>query len=246
MRLRSSLILSKKKLCVPDKAGKGIGTFLRGFKKGSKPFRLAFNKASYLGESTERLTIVNSFASITDTAVQATVCLPKILSSWNRTFLDNHLREFIFQCRNNSLKTKNRLSHYLQIDDSCNFCLNVFPDYKQRETFLHIFRKCTVTSNILNSFLRQYSIIQPPSENTFDEFFWYGTINHATCQPTLLIFDIFRYCIWTSKLRGKVPRPVTIHSMFRDILSGILNRKRGLFQAISGLQHIAGTLRAIG
>ncbi len=217
-----------------------------GLQKGSKPFRLTINRASYIGESTERLTIVNSFANITNTAVQSAVCLPHILSSWNKTFLENHLREFIFQCRNNSLRTKDRLSHFLQLDDSCNFCLNVFPDFKQRETFLHIFRKCAVTSNVLNSFLRHLNIVQPPSENSFDEFFWYGTINHATCKPSLLIFDIFRYCIWTSKLRCKVPRNVTIHNMFGDILSGILNRKRGLFQVISGLPHIAGTLRAIG
>jgi hypothetical protein len=246
MRLRSSLLLSKKKLSVADKVGKNVVSFLRGFKKGSKPFRLAINRASYIGESTERLTIVNSFANITNTNVQSTVCLPHILSSWNRTFLDNHLREFIFHCRNNSLRTKNRLSHFLQLDDSCNFCLNVFPDFRQRETFPHIFRKCTVTSNVLNTFLRQYSIVQPPSENSFDEFFWYGTINHATCKPSLLIFDIFRYCIWVSKLRCKIPRNVTIHNMFGDILRGILNRKRGLFQVISGLPHIAGTLRATG
>ncbi len=245
MRLRSSLLLSKKKLSVADKTGKSICTFLQSFKKGFKPFRLTINKASYLGESTERLTIVNSFANITNTAVQSAVCLPHILSSWNKTFLENHLREFIFQCRNNSLRTKDRLSH-LQLDESCNFCLNVFPNFKQRETFLHIFRKCTVTSNVLNSFLRHFNIVQLPSENSFDEFFWYGTINHATCKPSLLVFDIFRYCIWISKLRRNIPRNVTIQNMFCDILGGILNRKRGLFQVISGIPHIAGTLRAIG
>jgi hypothetical protein len=246
MRLRSSLLLSKKKLSVADKPGKSICNFLQSFKKGSKPFRLAINKASYLGDSAERLTIVNSFANITNTTVQSVVCLPHILSSWNKSFLDNNLREFIFKCRNNSLRTKDRLSHFLQLDESCNFCLNVFPNFRQRETFLHIFLKCTVVSSVLNSFLRYFNIVQPPSENSFDEFFWYGTINHATCKPTLLVFDIFRYCIWVSKLRRSVPRNHVIQVMFSDILGGILNRRRGLFQVFSGIPHIAGTLRAIG
>jgi hypothetical protein len=193
MRLRAALLLSKKKLSVAEKTGKGVGDFLQSFKKGSKPFRLAINKASYIGDSADRLTIVNSFANITNTGVLSVVCLSHILSSWNKTFLENHFRDFIFQCRNNSLRTKDRLSHFLQLDESCILCLNIFPNFKQGETFLHIC-KCTVTNNALNSFLRHFSIVQLPSENSFEEFYWYGTINHATCKPSLLVFDIFQLC----------------------------------------------------
>ncbi len=138
MKIRSALFFSKNKLTFPTtKEGRSVGDFLRGFRKSSKPFRITINNAGYIGESPDNLTVVSSFSNITNTLIHSIDCLPHVLSSWNRTFWDNHFREFIFKCSYNSLRTKDRLSHFLQLDDVCNFCKNIVTDFKQRETFPH-------------------------------------------------------------------------------------------------------------
>jgi hypothetical protein len=247
MRLRSALIFSKKNLVIaPDKPGRSIGDFLKSFKKGSKPFRRIIQQAKYLGESPDKLTIVKTFSKLTNTDTPSVSCLKLILSSWNKVFLDNHLREFIFKCRNNSLRTRDRLSHLLDIDDNCKFCYNLTANYKQRETFVHLLRQCPVTSSVLEGFLLRYGITPPPTVNTFDDYYWYGTIDQYTCKISLLIFDIFRYCIWLTKNRHMVPRLNSVCELFGDIFGAILNRCPWLTPTITNLPHIANILRATG
>jgi hypothetical protein len=247
MRLRSALIFSKKNLMIiQDKPGRSINDFLKGFKKGSKPFRRAFQQAKYLGESPDKLTIVNTFSKITNTEPPNISCLTHILSSWNRCFLDNHHREFIFKCRNNSLRTQDRLSHFLNMDNNCLFCHNLTINYKQRETFPHLLRLCPVTSSVLEGFLLRFGIIPPPTIISFDDYYWYGTIDQYTCKSSLLIFDTFRYCIWITKNRHRVPRLDSICELFRNIFGAILDRRPGFIPIIMNLPHIANILRAIG
>jgi hypothetical protein len=247
MRLRPALLFSKKNLAIsPDKPGRSINDFLKSFKKGSKPFRRAIQQAKYLGESPDKLTIVNTFSKLTKTEPPNVGCLTQILSSWNRVFLDNHLREFIFKCRNNSLRTRDRLSHFLSIDDNCQFCHNLTTNYKQRETFAHLLRHCPVTSSILEGFLLRFGIIPPPTVISFDDYYWYGTIDQYTCKSSLLIFDIFRYCIWITKNHHRVPRLDSICELFGNIFGAILDRRPGFIPIITNLPHIANILRAIG
>jgi hypothetical protein len=79
MRLRSSLLFSRKQLSgstPPEKPGSSITDLLKKARRGSKPFRLIIDKAKYLGDSAEKLTIVSSFAIITNTAIPP----PRIVS----------------------------------------------------------------------------------------------------------------------------------------------------------------------
>ncbi len=149
----------------------------------------------YIGENVIHLRVVNSFASITGTVVPPTNVIAHSLGSWNRYYLENHIRDFLFQCRQNILKTKDRLSHYIDLDDTCFFCKNIGRRTHNRETFVHIFRSCPVIENILLGFIAWCRIVWPGEYINFNEIYWYGLVNGNLCKPTHLLFDLFRYVI---------------------------------------------------
>ncbi len=148
--LRAAVLLAKKKIIPCDNPPVTLENFLRSIKKGSKKFRDVIDRPVYRSRSVSEISVANSFARITNTALPSDLILKNYFSGWNCTFLDNDFREFIFKCRNNLLKTADRLSHILpNVSENCMFCKGLIPGTQNRETFLHLFRECTVTSAIL-------------------------------------------------------------------------------------------------
>jgi hypothetical protein len=125
MRLRSALLLYKGNLSslqdgvIADEPPKTVDYFLSRIKRGSKPFRNVIDKSIYQYPPVTELPVLISFCNIVGLQVPSPVIARNFLSSWNQVFLGNDLREFIFKCRNNLLKTGDRLSHVLEnIDDT--------------------------------------------------------------------------------------------------------------------------------
>jgi hypothetical protein len=235
----------KKTPFTPNK-GCSIDDFLKRFKKGSKNFRIIIDRAKYIGEANTDLTIVKTFARITNTSVPPSNVLSHFLSGWNFSYLDNKLRDFIYQCRQNILRTGDRLSHIMDTNKNCFFCRNLINPILCKESFNHLFRTCTVTSCILESFLLRYRIVILITDGTFDDAYWYGNINNSICKPVLLIFDIFRYCIWLEKCRKKIPRLNTIVELFTCILAGLLKRRPSMITSFAALPYLSNLLQAMG
>jgi hypothetical protein len=185
MRLQTALTYSKKINRFDtgnDVEGKELAVFLGKTKRGSKRFRVVIDNSRYLGDYPSKLTIVKTFARITNTTPPTPVCLKNILSAWNRSYLENHFRDFLYKLRQNTLHTKERLAHLIDTDASCFFCKCFNTPTLQKESFEHLFRGCPFTSNILLQFLRLNRIVIPLNDTSFDESYWYGTINQATCK----------------------------------------------------------------
>jgi hypothetical protein len=145
MRLRSAILLFKSKLrptLDADDPPKSVTDFLNRIKRGSKPFRNVIDKSIYQNQSVMELPVLTSFCKIVNMPVPSEVISKNFLSSWNQIFLGNDTREFIFKCRNNLLRTGDRLSHIIDnVDDRCFLCKSLYPEGGNRETFLHLFRK---------------------------------------------------------------------------------------------------------
>jgi hypothetical protein len=93
-----------------------------------------------------------NFCEINHVNVPDTSVIPHFLSSWNVSFLDNNLREFIYKFRNNLIKTNDRLSHILSnVDQTCFLCKCLPISLKHHETFNHLFRTCPVTKNLIST-----------------------------------------------------------------------------------------------
>jgi hypothetical protein len=87
------------------------------------------------------------------------------------------------------------------------------------------------------------------NDSVFDEAYWYGTINQATCKSTLLLFDNFRYCIWIFKNRRTTPTLTDLKNMINGLLSGIFDRRPHIlreFLAVPHLNHFALNFQARG
>jgi hypothetical protein len=148
--------------------------------------------------------------------------LKNFISGWNCVFLDNNFREFIFKCRNNCLCTGDRLSHLLPAyNDVCFLCKGIFPSSSSRETFLHLFRRCVVTSSLLLKFNKLFKLEWSSDNFCFDNLYWYGSDGGKPDRQVLLVYDIFRYQIWNMKNRRIIN--------FDFIIDNTINQLRTIF-----------------
>jgi hypothetical protein len=249
MNLQTAITYAKKilaKTSLADKKGQSVNKFVSKSKKGSKPFRQTIDNATYLGESCVDLTIVRTYARITHNAVQPVDVTKKFLSSWNKVYLDNKLREFIYKCRHNILKTGDRLAHILNTDSYCFFCKNLPQQLLATESFFHLFFECPVTNSVLNMILIKNNIVFDLADTKFTEAYWYGTVNKSLNIPTLTFFDIFRYCIWNLRLRKKIPRLDTVTESMVSIINTIFHLRPNLRRSFEDTPHLTNFFQAIG
>jgi hypothetical protein len=172
-----------------------------------------------------------------------------ILQSYNNSHLENHFRDFLYKFRHNILRTEDRLSHLIATDTNCFFCKSFPVPIFQKETFTHLFRNCPFTSKILLKFLSVNHIVIPLDTSSLDEAYWYGSINQATCKPSLLLFDCFRYGIWHFKNRKKFPTVADVNMLINGLLSGLFAKRPHFLQSflnVSHLTHFANILQARG
>ncbi len=131
----------------------------------------------------------------------------------------------------------------------CFFCKCFNTPSLQKESFVHLFRSCPFTSNLLLQYLRSNRVVIPLNDTGFEDSYWYGTINQVMCKSTLLLFDCFIYCIWTFKTRKTAPTLVNLKSMIDGLLSGIFARRPHMlreFVAIPHLNYLALNLQVAG
>ena len=111
--------------------------------------------------------------------------------------------------RNNQLGLNARVSHFSdKCTDKCTICRILNKQTTNREIFIHLFLTCPVTSRILGQFLTDYFIATPEPNSKSQDFcifYWYGITDYNNNYITNIVLDLFRYKLWTFKLRRKVP-----------------------------------------
>jgi hypothetical protein len=246
MSLRSAVILAKKNIPCIDTPPLSLDAFLSRIKKGSKAFRNVIDRSVYQNNKLTDLMVVNSFAEITRTNLPEDLFLKNFMSGWNCTFLDNNLREFIFKCRNNYLRTGDRLSHLLpSYNDECFMCKRINMDRSNRETFLHLFRRCAVTSSLLLKFNKFFKLTWNSENFNFENLYWYGMDGTKLDRQTLLLYDVFRFQIWNMKNRRIINFDfITDNSI--NLLRTIFTLKPSIKTAFSRNNNLANILQATG
>jgi len=226
LRLRNAITYAKKEMekrIDIKKESKSVHAFIRSFKKGSKKFRTVLTHNQNRNQDRTNLRTVNTFCVLTDTQVPEPDHLGKILGLWNRSFLQNEVREFLFKEHNNCLALNNRTAHFIaNANDKCSFCKILNPDTAQKESFRHLFFDCPVTRTALNGFLLISRIRVRGNNPSLKTIFWYGTDGTRDCTDLMLIFELFRYGIWKCKLRKLIPRSIEITKTVSTMLENIL------------------------
>jgi hypothetical protein len=252
MKLRSAILLAKKNFAEvetgpdPPPDLQSISTFLSRFKKGSKPFRKIIDLSTYQGQSLTDLPVLRSFSDICHVNVPNETIAKNFLSSWNCVFLENSFREFVFKFRNNLIKTGDRLSNFLpNYDDSCFLCRNLLNNMERRETFLHFFRKCPVTDNLILRFNKRFRLTWNVTDLNLEQLYWFGDMNNVLDRPTLLVYDIFRYQLWCMKQRKIIDLEFIINNSV-DTLRTIFTIKPAIKTAFQKHNGLANILQATG
>jgi hypothetical protein len=228
MRLRGAMAHAKATFAEQIRKPDCISTaeFLTSFKKGSKKFReiICYNPNAENDRSELRTVI--TYSELTNTLIPDPESLGLILGMWNISYLSNEVREFIFKERNNCLPLNNRAAHYVQnLSDKCSFCKIINPDTVTRENFSHLFFDCPISNLVLNGFIRISGLRFLSNDPNVRNAYWNGMVNEKLDKELLLTFELFRYCLWKSKIRKTVPRARTVFYLLTNILSTIFSMK---------------------
>jgi hypothetical protein len=204
------------------------------------------DRSVYQSRSVLDTSLINGFSRIVNVATPNEIIIKNFVSGWGCNFLDNDFREFIFKCRNNLLKTGDRLSHILpNVSDTCKFCIGIIPGASHRETFLHLFRECPVTSAVL---FRLNVLCNLKWENTdidFDSLYWYGNHSGNLDRNILLFYDVFRYQIWQMKLKKIIEPKVLIENVFNQLRT-IFSVKPSIKLSFLRNNNLSSILQAMG
>jgi len=250
LRLRGAITHAKithQNRALVKNESKSVAEFFSSFKKGSKKFRETLTHNNLASSNRPLLRTVITFADLTDTTVPAEDFLGTILGLWSRSFLPNDLRSFLFKERNNSLPLNNRTANFLQnINDTCSFCRIINPETRQRESFNHLFLDCPVTRTVLNGFLRLSQIRIQGNDPNLKNSYWYGIGNGTLDKDILIIFEVFRFCIWKAKTRKKIPTALTVIEQSRDIFHTIGTLKPSIVISIQRNNICSNFLQARG
>jgi hypothetical protein len=154
-----------------------------------------------------------------------TVC-EKIQLLWNLKCIGNHMREFIFKCRNYYQPLNNRVNAFDRtVDPRCCFCRIRDPATTTRESFYHLFLQCATTQGILNA-LYEFLISVEDNENEKLNIYWYGNKTDASVECKLLLlmlWETFRYVIFQYKLKRTIPNyPSVQRQVFFSLKTTIL------------------------
>ncbi len=252
MRLRSALLLSKKKFShediieTPSNKSLTVRDFLSKFRHGSKKFRTVIEKSEPHCSNPSELSVVNTFATVTSTMLPSSSTLKFNLGYWSKHYIENDFRTFLFKSRHNILGVGSRISHWIStVTDSCVLCRVSGLINPQKETYNHLFFSCAVTNSLLFNLMRRYKMNWNLDNSSFKQLFRYGENNGVLEKETILFFDCFRYCLWKLRSNRKAPTLSAIVDSISHVISNIFALKpaiRVAFQRNNNLVEFLGAI----
>jgi exonuclease III len=251
LRLQSAGMFAWKRYHNPDNNSVpvDIEQFFLRIKKGSKKIRKIMDGPYISDSDPETLTITTSFFTISGSDPQDADTVKRCLGSWNRSALQNNMREFLFKFRNNQLPLNNRLNAIDEnVDPRCNFCRIIDSHSNIRDSFEHFFMLCPITRTLLSQFLLlfepQLSINQPQFKNIY--LFGRNDVNRLYEEKILFIMDSFRFTLWQFKIRRKVPNWTVFKRELLFIIETSASRNTLLRSGIQRNNMLANFLPALG
>jgi hypothetical protein len=249
LRLRNAISIVKKKFPnLNAKNAESIVGFFARYRRGSKNIR------KYYGNFTDK--------KVTDTNVVKSYCrivnytpndifLNDWMSLWTLNPFTNDLKNFILQCRFNTLPLNNRLHSYMpDIDPRCTFCRMKDPTTQCRDSFSHCFFDCPTTREILNEILSKFNI----SGNNNDDIlklYWFGQYTGTDlCKNTVLcyniVFDVVRFVIFKHRQRRHIPTINSVLNHTKFIISCICRASRKISGHLHNIPLIQFLMLALG
>jgi hypothetical protein len=149
-----------------------------------------------------------SFFEITGLPVPDSSYLKKCWGFWNKSYLGNKCREFLFKFYNNILGTNDRVSKFVQgHNPECTLCeINKEPRPRQAESFYHVFYACPYSSKIRDAVIQKFFPELSNADAVAKKTFWFtfGLPGNRGTEYNEFISAVVattNYFIWTAKLQ---------------------------------------------
>lgn len=209
MRLHESLQFYKDKKR-DDNPGPSVSLefFLKTFTKGSKPFRHVLKFGEFSKLNIANLNTVKTFFSITGLQASVAEQLRKSWGFWNKGYLGNKCREFLFKFHNNILGTNERVSKFIAgHNPECTLCeTGNEPRPRPSETFCHIFFECPYSSRYRNAIENKFFPELNGADPSVKKLFWFTSALPSNRELKYnefisAVVAVSNYYIWTAKLQ---------------------------------------------
>ena len=131
----------------------------------------------------------------------------KLNSFWNKSFLSNACRTWLFKFYNNTVGYNAMVSHFVRgHSDNCTFCDILLVPEQNRETGIHLFYQCTITENVTNRVFSHYMEVNtiPTRQELLVGF---NTFSHQKNSALNLISKLYLKFLWDCKVRKCLPTP---------------------------------------
>jgi hypothetical protein len=171
------------------------------WKKGSRIVRLVlcFKKIDYIPHN------IIKYADNTDTII-GLECARLLNKSWNRHYLSNELRVFLFKLHNNTLPFNTIPSHFVRgTSRTCTFCVIARNPEGEDETPLH----CPVSERIHEDFFKWIMNDNDFTVQRTEFFTFFRNNNNYLNEALFIITQLFMKFLWNCEQRSILP--VTLH-----------------------------------
>jgi len=101
---------------------------------------------------------------------------------------------------------------------------------------------------LLTQLLSRFEPAMVPDQEGFLNLYWYGIYEEdlQQCKNLLLIFDLFRYCLWKCKLRRKIPNTQRFMDEFKFVLSNCMLTNKSVRVSLENCNIVANLIPAQG
>jgi hypothetical protein len=183
-----------------DKKTVDIGTYLARKVKGCKRYR-----KKILGPEPDSVPHnLVKFSSNTETIIDLESAR-KINSIWNRTYLSNSTRTFLFKLHNNTAGYNQAVAHFIRgHSPNCTFCDLTGNQDVEDETVLHLFYSCITAENFIEGIFSW--ILGERANISRQEFFVnFNRHDHKKNEALFLISMLTKKFMWDCKQRFTIP-----------------------------------------
>jgi hypothetical protein len=253
-RLRSVLLLSRQRIqqvTTVVETTTFIDTFAARWKKGCKKMRIILGNDREINNCPSNSRSFNTFSRLIGGLVIEKTYIKDWLSIWNICCLPNDFRNFVFNSRFNFIPTNNRLNSYIkEVDPRCTFCILKDATTTQRDSYVHCFFECNTVQELLATFLMHCNFDINILDAGFPNLYWYGIYKAESLTKTrhrtfALIFDVFRYTVFRSRIKKRNPDPEVIVQEIIYFISNVCRYNNKIAQGILGSIE-TNTLQAFG
>jgi hypothetical protein len=166
--------------------------------------------------------------------------------------LSSDIKNFIYNCRFNTLPLNNRLNAYRpEIDPRCTFCRIRNDNTRERDGFLHCFFSCPVVRRLIIDFFDFLGIDINIDTEIGKNLYWYGLHDNDNLTvrrhlSNVLVFDLFRYIVYKYRLKRRIPNIAIILNEVIFIVQCVCNVSRNINLSFVNNNLLARLIQARG